>query len=204
MPTIWQNNVMTLAIGTALKHKGMTQAALADKVEVSRGFMSEIISGKKTPSLETLQKIATALGVSPAELYKVSPRGMAEAGEAYHSEASASPYSQVSAKLTGAIHALAPSAKHPQTFRVDKTQLGFALTEGDVLVVDINDQPKDGDLVITTTTDMDTGEGVTNIRRWLSPWLIPSDITDKAVKLSDDGAVAIMGVIKAVLRADAL
>lgn len=49
------------------KAKKMTQAALARQVNLSQCYLSEIERGIKTPSIRTLQKLATALGV-PAGL----------------------------------------------------------------------------------------------------------------------------------------
>ena len=51
--------------------KGMTQRDLADKAEVTQGYVAQLEQGlKKNPSLEVLQRIAKALGVSVAELLK--------------------------------------------------------------------------------------------------------------------------------------
>lgn len=52
--------------------KGMTQAYLAQKAEVSESYLSEVISGAKDPSLKTTIRIADALGVT---LYDLLPPG---------------------------------------------------------------------------------------------------------------------------------
>lgn len=49
------------------KAKKMTQAALARQVNLSQCYLSEIERGTKTPSVHTVQKLATALGM-PAGL----------------------------------------------------------------------------------------------------------------------------------------
>lgn len=44
--------------------RGFTQAALAEKIDVSTPFMSKIERGIKHPSLETLIRIASSLGTT--------------------------------------------------------------------------------------------------------------------------------------------
>jgi len=48
--------------------KGMTQGDLCRKLEVDRGYMSNVESGKKNPTLSTIERIAKALDVSINEL----------------------------------------------------------------------------------------------------------------------------------------
>lgn len=50
--------------------KDMTQGDLCRKLEVDRAYMSNIESGKKNPTLSTIERIAKALGVSIEELIK--------------------------------------------------------------------------------------------------------------------------------------
>ncbi|MGB9858835.1 MAG: helix-turn-helix domain-containing protein [Moorellaceae bacterium] len=45
------------------KAKKMTQAALARQANLYQCYLSEIERGAKTPSVHTLQRLATALGV---------------------------------------------------------------------------------------------------------------------------------------------
>lgn len=42
---------------------------LADFSSVGRGYLSEILSGKKSPTVRTLVKLAEALGVEIADLF---------------------------------------------------------------------------------------------------------------------------------------
>ena len=52
------------------KKRGLTQKAVAEKVEISNAFMSFIESGKNKPSIENLNKIADVLNVSVDALTK--------------------------------------------------------------------------------------------------------------------------------------
>lgn len=47
---------------------GLTQVALAKKAGVQQGQLSEIEIGKRIPRLDTIKKLARALGVPPHEL----------------------------------------------------------------------------------------------------------------------------------------
>lgn len=50
------------------KKAGYTQEKLAEKIKVSLTFIGLIETGKRRPSMKTLQKIASALGVKEKDL----------------------------------------------------------------------------------------------------------------------------------------
>ena len=50
--------------------KKLSQGALARLLEVDKGYISNIESGNKNPTLATIQRLADALGVSANELLK--------------------------------------------------------------------------------------------------------------------------------------
>ena len=58
---------MNLRVKEICKEKGMTIQELADNMEMKRESLSRAINGN--PTLETLEKIATALGVNITELF---------------------------------------------------------------------------------------------------------------------------------------
>ena len=51
------------------KLRNLTQAKLSEACDISQDYLSEIERGKKTPSLETLIKIARQLNIKPQELF---------------------------------------------------------------------------------------------------------------------------------------
>lgn len=51
------------------RKRGMTSEKLAYENGISKGYMSDIENGKKTPSIKTLDQIATALNVDIRELF---------------------------------------------------------------------------------------------------------------------------------------
>lgn len=61
---------MELRIKDVLKAKGYSIQSLADKMGINRVNLSSSINGN--PTVETLQKIATALGVEVWELFTAS------------------------------------------------------------------------------------------------------------------------------------
>jgi transcriptional regulator with XRE-family HTH domain len=48
--------------------KGLSQKALADKVGISVSYVSMLERGQRSPPLETIEKMARALGVPPSSL----------------------------------------------------------------------------------------------------------------------------------------
>lgn len=48
--------------------KKLSQKALADKVGISVSYVSMLERGQRSPPLETIEKMAKALGVPPAAL----------------------------------------------------------------------------------------------------------------------------------------
>lgn len=60
---------MKLLIKEIAKEKKIKISALAETVGITQPNMSNIVNGKTKPSLETLEKIADALGVPIGELF---------------------------------------------------------------------------------------------------------------------------------------
>ncbi len=50
------------------EQQGLSQQELADRADVAKSTIYEAETARRTPKLKTLEKIATALGVSVAEL----------------------------------------------------------------------------------------------------------------------------------------
>lgn len=62
-----QNDVVRKNITKFRTEKGYTQERLAYESEISKGYLSEIESGKKSPTVRTMVKLSKTLEV---ELYK--------------------------------------------------------------------------------------------------------------------------------------
>lgn len=62
-----------IQIKDLLKRKGMTAKELAVKIGISEGALSKSLSGN--PTLERLEEIAAALGISVPELFSAPKEG---------------------------------------------------------------------------------------------------------------------------------
>jgi len=51
-----------------MAEKGLSQSDLAEKLEVTASFVSQMLSGHRNPGLESLVEFSKALGVKPADL----------------------------------------------------------------------------------------------------------------------------------------
>ncbi len=54
------------------RERKLTQAQLAEKVELSINYISQIETGEASPTFETIVKLATGLGVEIRELFDFS------------------------------------------------------------------------------------------------------------------------------------
>jgi transcriptional regulator with XRE-family HTH domain len=61
---------MELRIKEVLKEKGETAVWLAGEIGITQPNMSNIVSGKSKPSLDTLERIASALNVPISALFE--------------------------------------------------------------------------------------------------------------------------------------
>ena len=68
-----------MALGQRIKalrtERALQQRQLAEKAGLTPSLLSQIESGRLTPSLHTLGKLAAALGVSIASLFEATPNG---------------------------------------------------------------------------------------------------------------------------------
>lgn len=62
------NYIETMRVKDLLKEKGVTAKELAARLNLSEGALSQSLNGN--PTLERLNQIASALGVSVAELFE--------------------------------------------------------------------------------------------------------------------------------------
>lgn len=166
---------MKLAIAPQLARAGMTQTALADRVGVNKGFMSEVVSGKKYPSVETLMAIAAALGVPVVALFDDAPtdQGAARAEPAGMAE-DATPYTPAATTHGDPVRTLyASRARNAAiTHRAAVDMPGFGITAGDLLVCDLSRLPSPGEVTVAVAVDTDTGTAQTMIRRYTPPFLL--------------------------------
>lgn len=69
LPTIFVRNLEKV-----MKKRRLSAGKLALMMGISSGFIYEILKQRKRPGLATIEKIAVALGIEPAELLKRGSR----------------------------------------------------------------------------------------------------------------------------------
>lgn len=66
---------MSLRLKEILKDRGESITAFASKVGITQANMSNIANGKSSPTLDTLERIASALNIPITELFEESNTG---------------------------------------------------------------------------------------------------------------------------------
>jgi transcriptional regulator with XRE-family HTH domain len=61
---------MAMKVRKLRQARGMTQGQLAEKTGVTREYIARLEAGRYDPSLSTIERLAKALKVKPAELLK--------------------------------------------------------------------------------------------------------------------------------------
>lgn len=150
----------------------------------------------------SLARIAKALGVSTLDL---AAEGGATPGTYGFAEPEVAQWKSAPDTTLTADRVLAVfggDLKRPSVFRSRIAQPGLGILSGDILVVDLDGKPEQGDTVLATVADLETGQAETVIRQYQPPFIIALDpgIARPVLRLDLTGAVAIMGVITAIVR----
>lgn len=169
----------------------MTQVALAERAGISPGFLSELMSGRKEPSMATLRALATALDLGVSDL-QADGWSQARSPSAGFAEDHA-------AAFTGELPDLSPRPTPARPIYTARHMLpALGIMQGDLLVIDLKASAQPGDTVLATEID-DAGAARTIVARNAPPWIIPGD--GSALKRVDQsGRLAIPGVVAAVIR----
>nr|WP_306043470.1 MULTISPECIES: LexA family transcriptional regulator [unclassified Mameliella] len=175
-----------------LKTLRMTQTALAEKVGISAGYLSELISGKKQPSMSTLSAIAEALEISTAELH-----GAPTPSSGFHepTESFVSPVKETPADLRKALMEQPGHA----SYRVNRAALPFGILAGDIIILELGKSGQSGDLVIATRVD-DQGAAETFLARKIAETFVLPDPQDAPLKSNGAATITVMGRVSAVFR----
>jgi transcriptional regulator with XRE-family HTH domain len=184
---------MKLALKPLLESRGMTQTALAEKIDVSRGYMSLLVNNEREPSAAVLTRLAAALKVSPGELFEAGSavsQGLEEAVVPYIGRKDASRAFE---------HMLVRRPRSPMLYEIKIDLLTFGFLRGDVLIADLNGTAQPGDIVVANREE-DYGVGSTRLARWADPWLIDADPKAPPSRLDDARPQAIMAVVLGSVR----
>lgn len=171
---------------------------LADDLDISRGYVSELMSGKKMPSPNMAKRIADYLGVTIGEIFDQPATSGVVPGFA---EGEAAPFRfNSAATLKTLVSILAPKMRHPNTYVVTRALPCFGLLPGDIMLVDSKIDAVAGDIVMATEW-LDTGSARTHVCQWAPPYLIPGTAGERLLKVdAGNGEVAILGKMCASYR----
>ena len=94
---------MSLRLKEILKDRGESITAFALKVGITQANMSNIVNGKSSPTLDTLERIASALNVPIPELFEKENTGdiigFVKVGDTVHEVKSAEDVKNLVGKL---------------------------------------------------------------------------------------------------------
>ncbi|MBW4982513.1 helix-turn-helix domain-containing protein [Mameliella sp. CS4] len=175
-----------------LKTLRMTQTALADKVGISAGYLSELISGKKQPSMATLNAIAEALEITTAELHgaPTPAPGFQEPPESFVSPVKETPEDLRQALTEQPGHA---------AYRINRAAIPFGMLAGDIIILELGKGGHPGDLVIATQVDT-FGAAETFLARKIGDSFMLPDPQDPPRKSRGGTIITVMGRVAAVFR----
>lgn len=171
----------------------MKQNALAEKVGISPGYLSEILSGKKQPSLDTLARLAEALETTPAALHgeaKPRARGFADAPGTFISPIEAAP--------PGLEQTVAASPGRA-AYVINQSALGLGLLAGDIVVLQLGAPADQGAIVIATEVD-ELGAGTSFVARRVGDFFLLPDPTLPPKRAQNNSTITVMGVVVSVFR----
>jgi hypothetical protein len=111
------------------------------------------------------------------------------------------------AGLAAADHvarALAPHIRALQIFTLTRSFGSLGLLAGDQLAVELQHDPRPGDIVLVNFDEHGTGNPITLVRRYFPPFLASTDASDPHPALQIDGhRVGIMATVEASWRTTA-
>jgi putative transcriptional regulator len=208
---------MKIDIRSAMKRRKMNQTELAEAVGIQRSYMSELINGKKQPSMALFTRLVEVLKVRPDDFLRPdAPKTPEERGQqmlAYSlafEESETVPFDRTGAVAKGssrhaammrACRAVAPETRSLDFHLVARNMPSLGLLKGDAVVLDMNPQYRDGDLVIAQLVDAN-GIGMTLIREYQAPFLVARDpgFRHQVLNLEKD-SVGVLAKIVASFRA---
>lgn len=165
------------------------KARLAQHIGLRPDQVSKVIKGERALKPHEIPKVMSFFDKAPPN---EKPTGF--------SESQATPYEASSHRKMSLIETLCPKARHPSLFTVNTAAPWLGYLAGDILVIDMGVKVEDGDKVLATVANPETGESTTIISRYLGPWLSSGAPDEAPLKMDDSQAVAILGVIKASAR----
>lgn len=179
---------MSKALKTYLDAERGRATKLANDLEMSRAYVSDLANGKKAGSVETMRRIAELTGIDVAELLGADmPQGLSE---------QVTPYIPPHVARDTTLDAIiAPQVRSRAMVKVNIGAPGFDIRAGDLLVIDMRSAALPGDIVLGAVMDGDFRE--TRILRYLPPVLISDNPSEPPIP---EATVRIQGPIVGLMR----
>lgn len=190
----------------AVTRSGKSPRDISLSAGLSPGTVSELLKNEhRSPSVKNLRAIARVLGTSFIWLAEGTRPNERPAGL---SENEVTPWMppkrsgrlpDATADSQALVRLLAPRARQTSVTRTGA--LLFGILPGDLLVIDLKAPARDGDIVLATVADLNTGFATTILRKLATPYLLSPDPQDAGAPVVADGnRTVIMGPIVAVAR----
>lgn len=181
-----------------------TAAAAAQRFGWTYATYAGHENGHRGIKLPDLQKYARAFGVSASWLFS----GRAQATEAPRAGGFNEPQvveftgrsDSERRRLLDLARTIAPMARHPALYQMARPCPGAMLLAGDVLLIDANPTPRDGDLLVARVTLPETGEAVTELAQFRGGAVLP--LLGERDFLADGGEAAPVGSVLGSVRLD--
>ncbi len=185
-----------------LEQNKETATALAARSGIAQSTLTRFLNNDDAPmlSLRTITKIAHAAGVQPIGIPEapISAKGS-------FAENDGIPYSPVpQSPVARAIAALVGDRVATDPWQIRNRALeDVGVLPGDVVIVDLNETPKAGDVVCAQSYRWSEGKAETIFRIYEPPYIVAAsrDSATRRPMLVDDDRVVIKGVVIATLRA---
>lgn len=195
---------MTPAMDNALKHWADQQrgraAKLADDLGVSRPYISDIVNGKKSGSVEIMRKIADYTGIAAADLIgATTPEAATTPGLSEPALVPFSPATGQTAAFRATIRSLYPQARTPGQLIAHGAQPAFGVLHGDLLIFEQQFKPEDltSDHLVIAQVLSEAGTATTTLGRLARPWIIGHDTTVRGAEGTD---ASVVGIVLGILR----
>lgn len=119
-------------------------------------------------------------------------------------ESQAEPYKTPNALLM-LLQRIAPHLRKPETYRARASMPSLGILAGDIMILEIGSTPTDGDTVVATIADPETGTAHTVIRRFAGGFLVDADPTAQIIDVGrNNQEIAILGAVRGCLRGPGL
>jgi transcriptional regulator with XRE-family HTH domain len=184
---------MTLALKKILSERGIKQSALADELEISRGYMSLLLTGKRAPSPALLERLADYLDLPIGSLFdgEEDARGSIGRSSIKHLRI---PMPQIHA----ALRALDIRGHSVDLMEMTETLAGFNLEEDDRVFVDREYELQINDLVVLELL-LEGKLWRRTVVRYVKPWFVTHSNNEPALH-SDRKELRVLGKVIAATR----